>query len=876
MNGSQVRLRPIVSWPDEVEAGRSYLVTVDVELADPADDWPYDQEEYAIGCMLEGRPGFAVDSIGDSTIVVHRFGGTYGPARFVAHAVESSSDDARALRLTLITAGGVPFRTLSLPVGAVRSATVPPPTALFVDTAAKSSSESVIPIGTQLDEPSLSPLAKEIRARYEADAEPQYEAKLLLVGEGNVGKSSLVTALAAHHFVADRPTTHGLEVTQLFVPHPRLEVDITLNIWDFGGQEVYRITQQVFFTSRALYLLVWRPRQEESTSAIEAWISRLRLRVGDNALVILVETHADERVSDLNYRELERRFGSILVGYYRVDNQTGNGIEELRSAIAEAAARLPQMGERISRRWVTARNEVSNELVPYVAFAGFRTICKRTGIDSNECVVLAQYLHHLGDIVYYGEDEGLRDIIVLQPEWITAAFGYVLEDTRTRDTGGILDHTRLRDIWDAPGTRTQYPLNSHPYLLRLMEKFEVSYRMPDENRSLVPQLVPYERPALPWDTASKVPDGIRKLALICSMAEGVPGLIALLTVRNSRFSTGLHWRHGVFLAHRNYDSDALFELINDRALSLTVLAPSPDYFFSILRDSLENLLERRWPGLAYELLVPCPHILADGTKCSGQFNYRTLLRFRERAKSSIECYQCLEPQSVTELLTGFAPSGESLDKVLEEVRLQAEEVTRGLRSVKEYAAETANQVRAVLRAVSSESSDCPRLFTLVPRDQGRRGFIEWRNHYQATLWCEHPGKEHPWMAASYNFLLRKSEMEIIAPYALLVAKTLALLTPTTEGLTGAQSDQSVEEVSIMLSEIQLINQGRGQETPEEVGRLSAAEQNGARAWRITLFESDPSRSFGDLRRVLAASGDFLWVCTEHYHEYDPGLPTLPS
>jgi hypothetical protein len=110
-----VRLTPVVSWPRHVEPGRRYLVIVDVELDSPAETWPYDQEEYAIGCMIDGSPGFDIESIGETTLVVHRFGGTYGPAQFIAHA-HGDPDTDWALSLTLVTAGGVPFRTLHLPV----------------------------------------------------------------------------------------------------------------------------------------------------------------------------------------------------------------------------------------------------------------------------------------------------------------------------------------------------------------------------------------------------------------------------------------------------------------------------------------------------------------------------------------------------------------------------------------------------------------------------------------------------------------------------------------------------------------------------------------------------------------------------------------
>ncbi|TCO59852.1 ATP-binding protein [Actinocrispum wychmicini] len=115
MNESVVRLRPVVSWPRQVTPGQRYLITVDVEQDETADDWPYDQEEYPIGCVLDGRPALDVQSVGDTTIVVHRFGGTYGPAKFVAQAQEELTGQC-LLSLTLVTAGGVPFRTLELPV----------------------------------------------------------------------------------------------------------------------------------------------------------------------------------------------------------------------------------------------------------------------------------------------------------------------------------------------------------------------------------------------------------------------------------------------------------------------------------------------------------------------------------------------------------------------------------------------------------------------------------------------------------------------------------------------------------------------------------------------------------------------------------------
>ena len=69
------------------------------------------------------------------------------------------------------------------------------------------------------------------------DAIAQYEAKLLLVGEGNVGKTSLIAALRGAPFVEGRPTTHGIEIRPLTIHHPELDVDMTVHAWTLAASK---------------------------------------------------------------------------------------------------------------------------------------------------------------------------------------------------------------------------------------------------------------------------------------------------------------------------------------------------------------------------------------------------------------------------------------------------------------------------------------------------------------------------------------------------------------------------------------------------------------------------------------------------------------
>ena len=396
------------------------------------------------------------------------------------------------------------------------------------------------------------------------DSTAQYEAKLLLVGEGNVGKTSLVTAMMAEPakreevFEENRDTTHGINLGQLKLDHPSGDEAkrIALNTWDFGGQDVYRITHQFFFSKRSLYLLVWWPREGQEAGDVEGWLKRIRLRVPD-ARVILVSTHADERrPPEIDYAGLNRRFPDMLAGRHAVDTKSGTGIDDLLRTVVAEAAQLPQMGEKMSRYWVEARDEALAKDEPQIGRTDFGAIAASHELDDTAAETLLNLLHDLGRIVYYGDDEGLRDVVVIKPEWLTKAIGYVLADEPTAESKGELRHSRLRGIWYDHNEPTfeRYEPACHPFFLRLMEKFDISYRFPGEEASLVGQLVPHERPELPWDAESEMPKNWRRFAVICSMDDGPPGIVAWLTVRNHKYVwQRLHWRRGVFVSHRGQE-----------------------------------------------------------------------------------------------------------------------------------------------------------------------------------------------------------------------------------------------------------------------------------------------------------------------------------
>ena len=69
------------------------------------------------------------------------------------------------------------------------------------------------------------------------------ESKMIVVGQGNVGKSCLVERITKNKY-EDKESTEGIDVKTWQYTIKKKKYN--LNIWDFGGQEIYHSTHQFF------------------------------------------------------------------------------------------------------------------------------------------------------------------------------------------------------------------------------------------------------------------------------------------------------------------------------------------------------------------------------------------------------------------------------------------------------------------------------------------------------------------------------------------------------------------------------------------------------------------------------------------------------
>jgi small GTP-binding protein len=130
------------------------------------------------------------------------------------------------------------------------------------------------------------------------------DAKLVLVGSGGVGKTSLVNRLVYDSFNSQERKTEGIRITQWSVLLPTQE-RVRLRIWDFGGQEIMHATHQLFMTHSSLYLLVLDGRRDSEEADVEYWLDLIETLAPESPTIVVLNK-IKEQAFDIDRRALQR------------------------------------------------------------------------------------------------------------------------------------------------------------------------------------------------------------------------------------------------------------------------------------------------------------------------------------------------------------------------------------------------------------------------------------------------------------------------------------------------------------------------------------------------------------------------------------------
>lgn len=437
--------------------------------------------------------------------------------------------------------------------------------------------------------------AREI-LRYYVEARtgrPLSEVKLLLVGRGKSGKTTLVKRLAGEQPKENESETHSIVIREL--SFNCLRGRVRTRAWDFGGQEILHATHQFFLTERSLYLLVLEPRTGLAQRDAEYWLKLIDAQGAGSPVIIVLNWSYDRRWR-VDEVKLRRKFPNV-VGFVSTDALQGVGFEELQALIIQTVENsMSEVWLPFPARWREIKDAVAGMRENFLTYQQYVALCESHGENRPDAQAdLAGILHALGLALYFGKDPRLHDTRVLNPSWVTGGVYAVIRSPSVAQNSGQLAVTDMpRVLREAEVQRTimvkDYPPDAHRFILDLMRAFQLCYASEEENgqptRYLVPELLPEFEPEMaePWETA--------QVRLRYRYDVLPPGLMPRFIVRTHALSDGApHWRHGVVLRHA--EAKALIRAESDRPeLHVFVLAPDDDtrqLLTAIVRRELETL-----------------------------------------------------------------------------------------------------------------------------------------------------------------------------------------------------------------------------------------------------------------------------------------------
>ena len=501
-----------------------------------------------------------------------------------------------------------------------------------------------------------------------------FEVKMLIVGEGETGKTTLWNLLQDPEYPVlktKQETTIGIQIKEgwRFQHLNRPSNNFFVNLWDFGGQDIQYMTHQFFLTRRSFYVLLADGRREVAN--FPYWLKIINLlgceeNATERMPVLVVLNEKGNPIAKLPYdpEKVDEDYPKLEVIKREVDFGKKDGrFLALQDAIKHILCqKLPHLPLKFPSNWNDVRLKLKqlSKTQNHIDAATFSAICTEKGVKEPQSRAdLSQWLHDLGVILHFHEDPALADFIVLNPQWAANAVYEIMRHPEVVKNQGRFNRKMLRDVWNATG----FSDGEQARLLNLMLKdnFEVCFTAREQERDIyiAPQLLPGQRPsAYEWKT---VKSALRYTYQYPFMPNGIIGrlIIRMHEHLESHEERKIVWEKGAVLTKDGCRAQILeTEDPSDgrKLIKIEVQGERMEDRKNVLRDirqELDGIHRRSFPALKVFQKIPCSCSVCAVAAAPHEYDFDDL---KDRKKPTIECPKSTIDIPVRQLLDGVFPN----------------------------------------------------------------------------------------------------------------------------------------------------------------------------------------------------------------------------
>lgn len=341
---------------------------------------------------------------------------------------------------------------------------------------------------------------------------PLFESKVMILGQGGAGKTTLRNLLVDDNYEVcpgKEDSTLGIEIQKgvQFTHKSKKNVKIKANLWDFGGQNIQKMLHQFFITEDCLYILVHDKRKENTN--FDYWFQIINL-LGPKSSVLVLENpkEIDSTNHDFPINKYRDQFPGLTIKRHEVNLQKIKREHNLQwqcfvDDIEHELSNIEIVNRSIPLTWTLVRKELDSLVhLKYITKDDFYRICLKDNINMSKehADLCLYYLNSLGDLVYFN-DHGLSTNIYLDHNWLTYGLYYILSDPSIKKNNGKFSRDMAYHKWNEHG----YKESEKEMLLCLLlkNKFDLCYNLTNTNNYITPILLPNDK-LKKWDFETKL------------------------------------------------------------------------------------------------------------------------------------------------------------------------------------------------------------------------------------------------------------------------------------------------------------------------------------------------------------------------------------
>jgi len=117
--------------------------------------------------------------------------------------------------------------------------------------------------------------------------------KVIVVGNGQVGKTSMITRFAKGIFTCEYKKTIGVDFLEKKMYLNSIGEEVTFHLWDTAGQEEYDAITRTYYKGAGCCVLAFSTTDRASFDAIESWHAKVKEECGDRIVMVLVQNKVD-------------------------------------------------------------------------------------------------------------------------------------------------------------------------------------------------------------------------------------------------------------------------------------------------------------------------------------------------------------------------------------------------------------------------------------------------------------------------------------------------------------------------------------------------------------------------------------------------------